>query len=144
MTISEVVVASVVLSLSAQLGLQSWTATARAADRTASEMAVAVQLDQQVLASQRLLTAGEGSGLLLQEGQPCRLDPVAIDQLLDDALPAIPGLKRELVTAPDLEGVWLVWQGSSMHDQLPMHDQQPWQRRRLLTPAGLGLCGAQS
>ena len=144
MTISEVVVASVVLSLSAQLGSQSWTATARAADRTASETALAVQLDQQVLASQRLLTAGEGSGLLLQEGQPCRLDPVAIDQLLDDALPAIPGLKRELVTAPDLEGVWLVWQGSSMHDQLPMHDQQPWQRRRLLTPAGLGLCGAQS
>jgi len=144
MTISEVVVASVVLSLSAQLGSQSWTATARAADRTASETALAVQLDQQVLASQRLLTAGEGTGLLLQEGQSCRLDPVAIDQLLDDALPAIPGLKRELVTAPDLEGVWLVWQGSSMHDQLPMHDQQPWQRRRLLTPAGLGLCGAQS
>ena len=144
MTISEVMVASVVLSLSAQLGSQSWTATARAADRTASETALAVQLDQQVLASQRLLTAGEGSGLLLQEGQPCRLDPVAIDQLLDDALPAIPGLKRELVMAPDLEGVWLVWQGSSMHDQLPMHDQQPWQRRRLLTPAGLGLCGAQS
>ena len=144
MTISEVVVASVVLSLSAQLGSQSWTATARAADRTASETALAVQLDQQVLASQRLLTAGEGTGLLLQEGQSCRLDPVAIDQLLDDALPAIPGLKRELVMAPDLEGVWLVWQGSSMHDQLPMHDQQPWQRRRLLTPAGLGLCGAQS
>ena len=138
MTISEVVVASVVLSLSAQLGSQSWTATARAADRTASETALAVQLDQQVLASQRLLTAGEGTGLLLQEGQSCRLDPVAIDQLLDDALPAIPGLKRELVMAPDLEGVWLVWQGS------PMHDQQPWQRRRLLTPAGLGLCGAQS
>ena len=88
MTISEVVVASVVLSLSAQLGSQSWTATARAADRTASETALAVQLDQQVLASQRLLTAGEGTGLLLQEGQSCRLDPVAIDQLLDDALPA--------------------------------------------------------
>ena len=94
--------------------------------------------------SQRLLSAGEESGLLLQEGQPCRLDPVAIDQLLDDALPAIRGLKRELVMAPDLEGVWLVWQGSPMHDQQPKHDQQPWQRRRLLTPAGLGLCGAQS
>ena len=91
-----------------------------------------------MLASQRLLTAGE-IRLLLQEGQPCRLDPVAIDQLLDDALPAIPELKRELVTAPDLEGVWLVWQ--VVDDQLPMNDQQPWQRRILLTPAGLGLCG---
>ena len=135
MTISEVVVASVVLSLSAQLGLQSWTATARAADRTASEMALAVQLDQQVLASQRLLIAGEGSALLLQEGQPCRLNSAAIEQLLNQELPLSAGLERELVTTTDLEGVWLVWH------RAPMNDQQPWQRRILLTPADLGLCG---
>ena len=133
MTVTEVVVASVVLSLSAQLGLQSWSATARAADRTASETALAVQLDQQVLASQRLLTAGLRSRQLPSDAA-CRLDPVAIDQLLDDALPAIPGLKRELVMAPDLEGVWLVWHG------LGMNNQHRWQRRLLLTPAGLGLC----
>ena len=135
MTISEVVVSSVVLSLSAQLGLQSWTVTARAADRTASEMALAVQLDQQVLASQRLLIAGEGSALLMQEGQPCRLNSAAIEQLLNQELPLSAGLERELVTTTDLEGVWLVWHGA------PMNDQQPWQRRILLTPAGLGLCG---
>ena len=137
MTVTEVAVASVVLSLSAQLGLQSWSATALAADRTASETARAVQLDQQVLASQRLLTAGLRSRQLPSDA-PCRIDAGAIEQQLDDALPSIAGLQRELVAATDLEGVWLVWQGS------PMHDQQPWQRRRLLTPAGLGLCGAQS
>ena len=43
MTFTEVVVASVVLSLSARLGLQSWTATARAADRTATQTALTVQ-----------------------------------------------------------------------------------------------------
>ena len=134
MTFSEVVVASVVLSLSAQLGLQSWTATARAADRTARQTALAMQLDQQVLASQRLLAAGDGSDLLLK-GPPCRLDSAAIEQLLDQELPLSSGLERELVTTTDLEGVWLVWHGA------PMNDQQPWQRRILLTPAGLGLCG---
>ena len=135
MTISEVVVSSVVLSLSAQLGLQSWTVTARAADRTASEMALAVQLDQQVLASQRLLTAGLRSRQLPSDA-PCRIDAVAIEQQLDDALPSIAGLQRELVAATDLEGVWLVWHGRGLNNQ------QRWQRRLLLTPAGLGLCGA--
>ena len=134
MTFSEVVVASVVLSLSAQLGLQSWIATARAADRTARQTALAMQLDQQVLASQRLLAAGDGSDLLLK-GPPCRLDSAAIEQLLDQELPLSAGLERHLVTTTDLEGVWLVWHGA------PMNDQQPWQRRILLTPAGLGLCG---
>ena len=135
MTVTEVVVASVVLSLSAQLGLQSWSATARAADRTASETALAVQLDQQVLASQRLLTAGLRSRQLPSDAA-CRIDAVAIEQQLDDALPSIAGLQRELVATTDLEGVWLVWYGRGMNNQ------QRWQRRLLLTPAGLGLCGA--
>ena len=135
MTVTEVVVASVVLSLSAQLGLQSWSATARAADRAASEKALAVQLDQQVLASQRLLTAGLRSRQLPSDA-PCRIDAVAIEQQLDDALPSIAGLQRELVAATDLEGVWLVWHGRGLNNQ------QRWQRRLLLTPAGLGLCGA--
>ena len=135
MTFSEVVVASVVLSLSAQLGLQSWTATARAADRTARQTALAMQLDQQVLASQRLLTAGLRSRQLPSDA-PCRIDAVAIEQQLDDALPSIAGLQRELVAATDLEGVWLVWHCPGLNNQ------QRWQRRLLLTPAGLGLCGA--
>ncbi|CRY92639.1 putative lipoprotein [Synechococcus sp. WH 8103] len=67
MTFTEVVVASVVLSLSACLGLQSWTATAQSADRTATQTALAVQQDQQVLASQRLLAAASGSA---GTGQP--------------------------------------------------------------------------
>ena len=133
MTFTEVVVASVVLSLSACLGLQSWTATAQSADRTATQTALAVQLDQQVLASQRLLAAGAGSASLLQ-GSSCRLDSVAIEQLLDQSLPSLTGFDRSLVTAADLEGVWLVWRGEGMTAQ------QPWQRRILLTPAGLGLC----
>lgn len=135
MTLTEVVVASVVLSLSAQLGLQSWSATARAADRTASETALAVQLDQQVLASQRLLTAGLRSRQLPSDA-PCQIDAVAIEQQLDDALPSIAGLQHELVAATDLEGVWLVWHGRGMNNL------QRLQRRLLLTPAGLGLCGA--
>ena len=135
MTVTEVVVASVVLSLSAQLGLQSWSATALAADRTASETALAVQLDQQVLASQRLLTAGLRSRQLPSDA-PCRIDAVAIEQQLDDALPSIAGLQHELVAATDLEGVWLVWHGRGMNNL------QRLQRRLLLTPAGLGLCGA--
>jgi len=136
MTFTEVMVASVLLGFSTQLGLQSWTATARAADRTASETARAVQLDQQVLASQRLLTAGLRSRQLASDAS-CRIDALAIEQLLDEALPSIAGLERELVTATDLEGVWLVWHGRGMNNQ------QRWQRRLLLTPAGLGLCGVQ-
>ena len=134
MTFTEVVVASVVLSLSARLGLQSWTATARAADRTATQTALTVQLDQQVLASQRLLAASSGSDLLLK-GSTCRLDSAAIQQLLDAELPPTAGLERELVMATNLQGLWLVW-----HDGLE-NEPQPWQRRLLLTPAGLGLCG---
>ena len=134
MTFTEVVVASVVLSLSAQLGLQCWISTARATGRSPSETALAVQLDQQVLASQRLLDAGAESGWLLQ-GSACRLDADVMEQLLDAELPPLAGVKRELVTATDLQGVWLVWRGALMNEQ------QPWQRRCLFTPAGLGLCG---
>lgn len=134
MTFTEVVVASVVLSLSARLGLQSWTATARAADRTATQTALTVQLDQQVLASQRLLAASSGSDLLLK-GSTCRLDSAAIQQLLDAELPPTAGLERELVMATNLQGLWLVWRGAFVNEQ------QPWQRRVLLTAAGLGLCG---
>ena len=134
MTFTEVVVASVVLSLSARLGLQSWTATARAADRTATQTALTVQLDQQVLASQRLLAASSGSDLLLK-GSTCRLDSAAIQQLLDAELPPTAGLERELVMATNLKGLWLVWRGAFVNEQ------QPWQRRVLLTAAGLGLCG---
>ena len=134
MTFTEVVVASVVLSLSARLGLQSWTATARAADRTATQTALTVQLDQQVLASQRLLAASSGSDLLLN-GSTCRLDSAAIQQLLDAELPPTAGLERELVMATNLQGLWLVWRGAFVNEQ------QPWQRRVLLTAAGLGLCG---
>ena len=134
MTFTEVVVASVVLSLSARLGLQSWTATARAADRTATQTALTVQLDQQVLASQRLLAASSGSDLLLK-GSTCRLDSAAIQQLLDAELPPTAGLERELVMATNLQGLWLVWRGAFVNEP------QPWQRRLLLTAAGLGLCG---
>ena len=134
MTFTEVMVASVLLSFSTQLGLQSWTATARAADRTAAQTALTVQLDQQVLASQRLLAASSGSDLLLK-GSTCRLDSAAIQQLLDAELPPTAGLERELVMATNLQGLWLVW-----HDGLE-NEPQLWQRRLLLTPAGLGLCG---
>ena len=134
MTFTEVVVASVVLSLSARLGLQSWTATARAADRTATQTALTVQLDQQVLASQRLLADSSGSDLLLK-GSTCRLDSAAIQQLLDAELPPTAGLERELVMATNLQGLWLVGRGAFVNEQ------QPWQRRVLLTAAGLGLCG---
>jgi len=136
MTFTEVMVASVLLGFSTQLGLQSWTATARAADRIAAETALAVQLDQQLLASQRLLAGGLGSGLLLQ-GDSCRLDSAVIEQLLDQELPPTAGLERQLVTATDVDGVWLIWRRGVIDEQ------QPWQRRILLTPAGLGLCGAQ-
>ena len=134
MTFTEVVVASVVLSLSAQLGLQSWISTAQATGRISSETALVVQLDQQVLASQRLLEAGAESGWLLQ-GSACRLDADAMEELLDAELSPLAGVKRELVTATDQQGVWLIWRGALTNGQ------QPWQRRRLLTPAGLGLCG---
>lgn len=133
MTFTEVVVASVVLTLSTHLGLQSWTSTVSAADRHARQRDLALQLDQQVLASQRLLAAGAGSASLLQ-GSSCRLDSVVIEQLLDRSLPSLTGFDRSLVTAADLEGVWLVWRGEGMTAQ------QPWQRRILFTPAGLGLC----
>ena len=136
MTFTEVMVASVVLSFSTQLSLQSWTVTARSADRIATEKVLAVQLDQQVLASQRLLAGGLGSDLLLKRPS-CRLDSAVIEQLLDQELPATAGLERQLVTANDLEGVWLVWRRGGIDEQ------PPWQRRILLTPAGLGLCGAQ-
>ena len=90
MTFTEVVVASVVLSLSAQLGLQSWISTAQATGRISSETALVVQLDQQVLASQRLLDAGAESGWLLQ-GSACRLDADAMEELLDAELSPLEG-----------------------------------------------------
>ena len=126
MTLSEVLVSAVILAISTQTSLTSWTRiTATMQRQNALEQAL-LQADQQLLAARRLLRRSPATG--------CALSPEHLDQQLAPWLPQTPGLQRSWQPDPLAGGLWLrvaVEAGT---------DQPRLQRRLLLTAAGLGLC----
>ena len=126
MTFSEVLVSAVILAISTQTSLQSWSRiTATTQRQTALEQALQ-QADQQLLAARRLLRRSPAAG--------CALSSEHLDQQLAPLLLQAPGLQRSWQRDPLAGGLWLrvaVEVGT---------DQPRLQRRLLVTAAGLGLC----
>ena len=83
------------------------------------------QLDQQVLAAGRLLSR------LPLDSEDCRFTSNAVAQLTA-ALPTSAPLQQRFEPDASAQGIWL---GLAYPDQSRL-----LQRRRLFTPAGLGLC----
>ena len=126
MSFGEVLVSAVILAISTQTSLHSWSRiTATTQRQNALEQAL-LQADQQLLAARRLLRRSPAAG--------CALSPEHLDQQLAPLLPQTPGLQRSWQQDPLAGGLWLrvaVEAGT---------DQPRLQRRLLLTAAGLGLC----
>lgn len=125
MTFSEVLISALIFGISAQTSLRGWSGTQAKALN-------AVQMDQQLQAIERRLLISQR---LLAEGTPvdhsCRFQRAAVLAVLGQR-PVDPELIEQLEWRSDLQGLWLSLQTGP--------EDIPLQRRRLFTPAGLGLC----
>ena len=125
MTLPEVIVSALILGISSHTSLQGWSATTARAVSAEKRQQQLQQLDQQVLAAGRLLSR------LPLDSEGCRFTSNAVAQLTA-ALPATAPLQQDFEPDASAQGIWL---------KLAYPDQsRPLQRRRLFTPAGLGLC----
>ena len=126
MSFSEVLVSAVILAISTQTSLHSWSRITATTQRQKALEQALLQADQQLLAARRLLRRSPVAG--------CALSPEHLDQQLAPLLPQTPGLQRSWQQDPLAGGLWL-------RVAVEVGTDHPWlQRRLLLTAAGLGLC----
>ena len=135
MTLSEVVVASLVLAISSQVSVQGWSTSARSVAVGDSLQQTLQRTDQRFLAVRRILQHADPTELLMNDGS-CRLDPRAVFAGIAAALPPDPQLQQHWSADEKGAGLWLELSKSSS-DGVPS-----LQRRQLFTAAGLGLCFA--
>ena len=136
MTLAEVMVSALILSISAQTSLQGWGRSSAAVTAADALQAQSRNLEVYRLASLRLLQAADPSVLLSQDDASCRFEPQALRQLLELNLPPSMAERVQLQQASDAEGLWL----NLSAPPATRTPNNPLQRRTLLTPAGFGLC----
>ena len=125
MTLPEVIMSALILGISSQASLQGWTSTTARAARSEQRQQHLQQLDQQVLAAERLLVRAS------VDPDDCRFVGDVATQL-QERLPVMAPLEQRLESASNEERLWLV---------LKLIDETSVLKRRVLfTPAGLGLC----
>ena len=131
MTLTEVMVSAVILGISSQVSLQGWSRSTGSAQRAAALDQQLQGLEQRLLASRRVLATAP-----VTDGH-CRFNPDAVSRRLA-SLPRHGPLTQLLEVAPPFDGLWLTL-------SLPASGgERPLQRRQWLTPAGLGLCVAET
>ena len=135
MTLSEVVVASLVVGISSQVSVQGWSTSARSVAVGDNLQQTLQRTDQRLLAVRRILQHADPKELLTNDGS-CRLDPRAVFAGIAAALPPDPQLQQHWSADEKGAGLWLELSKSSS-DGVPS-----LQRRQLFTAAGLGLCSA--
>ena len=136
MTLAEVMVSALILSISAQTSLQGWGRSSAAVTAADALQVQSRELEVFRLASLRLLQDADPAVLLSQDDASCRFEPQALHQLLELNLPSSVAVRVQLEPASDAEGLWLNLSATPATRTL----NNPLQRRTLLTPAGLGLC----
>ena len=125
MTLPEVIVSALILGISSQASLQGWTSTTARAARSEQRQQHLQQLDQQVLAAERLLVRAS------VDPDDCRfVGDVATH--LQERLPVSVPLEQWFESSSTGQGIWLVLQLGE--------ETLVLKRRVLFTPAGLGLC----
>ena len=134
MSLTELMVASMLLSGSATSGLHVWGQASLAARVGWLKEEQLESVELQLLASQRWLSAvGHGSELLTDNAS-CRFDLAAVSRSADRAFPLPEGLERHWQA--DGAGLWLEIDAHAPKGS-PV---EPLRRRQLLTPAGTGWC----
>jgi len=124
MSLSELAVSTVILGISTQLSLQGWSRSAAAALALSQRDQQLMQMDAQLLATRRLLQSARAV-----DGD-CRFQVDTVHWLLDQR-PEQPALVEQRALSADRQALWLT---------LPLPGAESPLRRRLFTPAGLGLC----
>jgi len=125
MTISEVTISALIFAISAQTSLRGWSASQAQALNAVQRDHQLQAIERRLLISQRLLAVG------MPVDRRCRFQRAAALAVLAQR-PVAPELIEQLEWRPDGQGLWLSLQTGPEGD--------PLQRRRLFTPAGLGLC----
>ena len=136
MTLAEMMVSALILSISAQTSLQGWGRSSAAVTAADALQVQSRELEVYRLASLRLLQDADPAVLLSQDDASCRFEPQALHELLELNLPSSVAVRVQLEPASDAEGLWLNLSAAPA-TRTP---NNPLQRRTLLTPAGLGLC----
>ena len=125
MTLAEVIVSALILGISSQASLQGWTSTTARAARSEQRQQHLQQLNQQVLAAERLLVRAS------VDPDHCRF-PRDVASHLQERLPVKAPLEQWFESSSTGQGIWLVLQ--------LVEETSVLKRRVLFTPAGLGLC----
>lgn len=133
MTLSEVLVAAVVLGISGQVSASGWSRATAASGQGETLQQMLQRSDEQLLATRRLLSQSGADRLLAGDGS-CRFNAPALLETLADVPSRGTDLTTQLNVDPAGDRFWL---------QITLArpgDAKPLVRRRLFTPAGLGLC----
>ena len=125
MTLPEVIVSALILGISSQASLHGWASTTARAARSEQRHQQLQQLDQQVLAAERLLVRAS------VDPDHCRFVGDVVTHL-QERLPVSVPLEQWFESSSTGQGIWLVLQLGE--------ETLVLKRRVLLTPAGLGLC----
>ena len=133
MTLSEVLVAAVVLGISGQVSASGWSTATAAAGRGETLQQMLQRSDEQLLATRRLLSQSGADRLLAGDGS-CRFNASALLETLADVPSPGADLSTRLNVDASGDAFWL-----KISFARP-GDDEPLVRRLLLTPAGLGLC----
>ncbi|KZR77465.1 hypothetical protein [Prochlorococcus marinus] len=134
MSLTELMVASLLLAGTATSGLHVWGQAGLAARVGWLKEEQLESVELQLLAGQRWLSGvAHGSELLTAKGS-CRFDLAAVSRSADIALPLPEGLQRHWQAYG--AGLWLEIEAHPPKDSLV----EPLRRRQLLTPAGNGWC----
>ena len=134
MSLTELMVAAMLLAGTATSGLHIWGQASLAAHVGWHKEEQLESVELQLLASQRWLSAvGHGFELLTGNGS-CRFDLAAVSRSADMALPLPKGLERHWQAYG--AGLWLEIEAHPPKGSLV----EPLRRRQLLTPAGTGWC----
>ena len=128
MTLSELAVATVILGISTQLSLQGWSRSTAASVALSERDQQLLLIDEQLLASRRLLQSAQAVD------DNCRFQAETVQRLLDQRPKHVALVEQRMLSA-DRQALWLT---VSL-----LAPESPLRRRRLFTPAGLGLCSQE-
>ena len=134
MSLTELMVAAMLLAGTATSGLHLWGQASLAAHVGWLKEEQLESVELQLLASQRWLSAVGNVSELLTANRSCRFDLAAVSRSADMALPLPQGLERYWQAYG--AGLWLEIEAHPPKGSLV----EPLRRRQLLTPAGTGWC----
>ena len=135
MTLIEVVVSTLVLSVSSSAALGDWNQAAGEIQSAQRREEMALELETARIATDRWLQSEAASSVVIDSSSPdCRFYPEALKADVSERLPLGSEVSSRWSVDPQGLGHWL-----ELSTQ-PQPSMPPLKRRLLLTPAAYGLC----